>query len=341
MAQEWQIEGPRVLDVGDEHERVTKLVVGLVGGRVDVVTHDDSPTARIEVTEIDGVPLLVRWNGGKLTVTHGKDSDKNILEMIRRTVENFGHNKVVVSISVPAGVRTTVGTVSATALISGIREEVTANTVSGSMTLSDLVGDLDLNTVSGDVECTDVAGSLKVNAVSGSVTIQSGNLPRVRITTVSGDIGLDLTSGTSDISSNSVSGDVTVRAPLTGFDVEGNTASGQVVVDGRTISRGGHHGWDRGGRIHEGDGALKIKANAVSGNIVVLRAGSATGTTSTSDTTSTSGPTGTGGPQDSLAAPTPPPSPPTQQIPHDPTTPMPSHPQDHPEGWGDDRPAVG
>ena len=316
MAQEWQIDGPRTLDVGDEHERVTKLVVGLVGGRVDVVTHDDSPTARIEVTEIDGVPLLVRWNGGKLTVTHGKDSDKNVLDMIRRTLENFTRNKVVVSISVPAETRTTVGTVSATALISGIREEVTANTVSGSMTLSDLVGDLDLNTVSGDVACTDAVGSLKVNAVSGSVTIQSGNLPRVRITTVSGDIGLDLTSGTSDISSNSVSGDVTVRAPLTGFDVEGNTVSGRVVVDGRKVSRGGQHGKDRGGRIREGDGALKIRANAVSGNVVVLRAGSTTGI------------------QDAVVEDRPVPAGPTPQD-------SPPHPQDHPAGWGDGRPVVG
>lgn len=316
MAQEWQIEGPRVLDVGDEHERVTKLVVGLVGGRVDVVTHDDSPTARIEVTEIDGAPLLVRWNGGKLTVTHGKDSDKNVMDMIKRTLENFSRNKVVVSISVPAPTHTNVSTVSATALISGIREEVKANTVSGTMTLSDLVGDLDLNTVSGDIECTDVVGPLKVNAVSGAVTIQSGNLPRVKINTLSGDIGLDLTSGTSDISSNSVSGDVTVRAPLTGFDVEGNTASGQVVIDGRKVSRGGDHGRDKGGRIHEGDGALKIRANSVTGNIVVLRGGS------------------TSSVQDAEV--------PNHPVPTDPTPQdSPSHLQDHPQGWGDDRPAVG
>ena len=47
--QEWRIEGPEVLDIGDENERVGKLEVGIVGGRVDVVTHDDSPTARLEV----------------------------------------------------------------------------------------------------------------------------------------------------------------------------------------------------------------------------------------------------------------------------------------------------
>ena len=60
---------------------------------------------------------------------------------------------------------------------------------------------------------------------------------------------------------------------ITGFDVVGNTASGQVVVDGRQVTRDGRHGHAKGGRIREGDGALDIKASAVSGNIVVLRGG--------------------------------------------------------------------
>ena len=56
MAQEWQIDGPKVLDIGDENERVGKLKLGLVAGRVDIVTHDDSPTARLEVHEVKGSP---------------------------------------------------------------------------------------------------------------------------------------------------------------------------------------------------------------------------------------------------------------------------------------------
>ena len=43
MAQDWQIEGPRVLDIGGEGEAVRRLKVGLVAGRVDILTHDDSP----------------------------------------------------------------------------------------------------------------------------------------------------------------------------------------------------------------------------------------------------------------------------------------------------------
>ena len=240
---------------------------------VDVVTHDDSPTARVEVTEVEGLPLVVSLDGGTLKVTHGKDSDENVLNMLRRTFESIGRTRVRVSISVPLETRTAVSTVTAAALVSGVRAGVKANTVSGTLTLSDLHGDLDLNTVSGNVECHGLEGPLTVNAVSGTVTVQGSDLPTVRINTVSGDIALDLTTARSHVKSNSVSGDVTVRAPLTGFDVVGNTASGQVVVDGRQVTRDGGHGYAKGGHIREGDGALEIKANAVSGNIVVLRAG--------------------------------------------------------------------
>ena len=288
MGQEWRIEGPRVLDVGDERERVTALKVGIVGGRVDVVTHDDSPTARVEVAGVEGAPLKVSWDGRTLRLTHGKDSGSGVIEMIRRQFDDASRNRVTISVSVPVETRTTVSTVTATALISGIRADVRANTVSGTLTLSDLTGGIDLNTVSGNVECHELRGALSVNAVSGSVTAQASTLPTVRINTVSGDITLDLTNERAEIRSNSVSGDVTVRAPQGGFDVSAHTASGQVVVDGRRLDgtrHGDRHGdrdgpharHGKGGRLSEGDGALQVRANAVSGNVVVLRAGPGTG----------------------------------------------------------------
>ena len=297
MNQTWQIDSPRVIDVGDENERVGKLTVGVVGGRVDVVTHDDSPTARIEVTHVEGAPVQVTWNAltGSLKITHGKEWDKTtdqgVFEMLKRTLEGFGRNKVRVSISVPTGTNSTVSTVSADAVVSGVRNRVKVNTVSGTTTVSDIEGDIDLNSVSGAVEGDDLHGSTKVNTVSGSVTLQSSTLPVVKANTVSGDITLDLLDGHSVIDSNSVSGDITVRAPLAGFDVEGNTATGQVVVDGQRLSHGMNaNGWQHGqpgphggrgkggGRLREGDGALRVKANAVSGSVVILRAGSRAGT---------------------------------------------------------------
>jgi hypothetical protein len=272
VAQEWQIEAPRVLDVGDEDERVTALEVGVIAGRVDVVTHDDSPTARLEVTHVEGLPVRVRWDGGTLRVIHGKDDGPHLMEMLKRTFEMFGRNRCTISLSVPVDTKVTVGTVSAAAVVSGLHSAVSVNTVSGPVTVSDLDGHLTLNTVSGAVEGDGLAGPTNVNTVSGDVTLQRSELPKVTLSTVSGDLALDLLSGRSTIASNSVSGDVTVRAPLQGFDVEAHTASGQVVVDGRRLPAGKGYGFSGdNGRLTEGDGALKVKAHAVSGNVVVLR----------------------------------------------------------------------
>jgi hypothetical protein len=268
MSEEWRVDSPRVIDVGGEGERVQQLKVRIVGGRVDVVTHDDSPTARVEVSEVRGIPVRVRWDGSTLKVTQGRDSEGGFLDRIKSNVEGLDHNKVVLSISVPTDTATSVSTVSATGLVAGIRGRVAATTASGAFTLDDIVGNTDVNTVSGDVECHQLRGHLRVRAVSGSVTAQQCELPTVGIHTVSGDVALDLINETAAISSNSVSGDITVRAPHDGYSVKATTASGQVVVDGRELRRGPYA---RGGDLSEGNVTMQIHANSVSGNIVVLR----------------------------------------------------------------------
>ena len=67
-----------------------------------------------------------------------------------------------------------------------------------------------------------------------------------------------------------MSGDVTVRIPAGGgYAVNAHTASGAVVIDGTSMT--GPPG-KRGGQLVDGDQALVVKANSVSGNVVVLRA---------------------------------------------------------------------
>src|SRR6478609_119573 len=242
MAEKWEIEGPKVLDIGGEGETVLALKVGLVGGRVDIVTHDDSATARLEVHEVVGRPLQVTWTGSTLRVSHVKDDDGNLFETLKRRFASFGDKQLSarVSLSVPSTTEVGVSTISAEALVNGVRAEVRANTVSGVLTLDDITGDVKANTVSGDIECH------------------------------------GLTSGTARISSNSVSGDVTVRIPPGGgFDVTARTASGQVVIDGRKVTIPGSN--RPGGQMSDGDKALGVKAHSVSGNVVVLRARSGQG----------------------------------------------------------------
>ena len=270
MTQEWQIDGPKVLDIGGEFETVKKLSLGLVAGRVDIVTHDDSPTARLEVHEIDGQPLLVVWNGSTLQVSHVKDKNGNLWESVKAFGQDKGKRSARISVSVPATTEISANTVSADTLINGVRARVKANTVTGAITLDDITGNVDANTVSGDIECHALSGDFKGNTVSGELTVQASRLNQINLNTVSADVTLDLTDGKAQIQSFSVSGDITVRIPRGGgYDVTARTAAGQVVIDGQSMHGNAQH--QRGGMLSEGDKALVVKATSVSGNVVVLR----------------------------------------------------------------------
>ncbi|HET7303308.1 MAG TPA: DUF4097 family beta strand repeat-containing protein [Segeticoccus sp.] len=284
MAMEWEIDGPKVLDIGSEHETVAALKVALVAGRLDVVTHDDSPAARLEVHEVQGRPLKVSWNGATLKVAHVKEKDGSLWEGLKAIGRNHNDLSARVSLSIPASATVKASTVSADALITGVRNDAKVNTVSGSLTLDDVVGNVDANTVSGEIECHDLHGDFKGNSVSGSLTVQASDLGDIKLNTVSGDITMDLSDGTARVNSNSVSGDVTIRIPSGGgYDVAAHTMSGHVVIDGRSMPRA-THGPQSGGTLHEGDGALRVKANSVSGDVVVLRAASNGSTGSSSGT---------------------------------------------------------
>ena len=270
MIQEWQIDGPKVLDIGNENETVGKLKLALVGGRVDIVTHDDSPTARLEVHEVAGPPLQVTWDGWTLKISHVKDKNGSFWDNMMSLGLDKGRRTARISISVPARTDINASTVSAEALINGARAKVKTNTVTGSLTLDDIVGDVDANTISGDIECHGLEGDFTGNSISGALTVQASRLRQIKVNTVSGDMTLDLTDGGAQIQSNSVTGDITVRIPQGGgFDVTAHTASGHVVIDGQSMDGDMPH--QHGGRLSDGDKALVIKANSVSGNVVVLR----------------------------------------------------------------------
>lgn len=273
MAHTWEISGPRVLDIGDESERVQSLTVGLIGGHVDVVTHDDSPTARVEVHDVEGRPLQVSWDGKKVKVQHVKTDEKGLWETIKNLGRGGERQSARVSISIPRDAKTSVSTVSADAVIGGIEAGTKINTVSGRVTADDLTGAVDVNTVSGVIEAHGLEGSLKASTVSGGITVHDSALDPIKLNSVSGDITLDLTNSRAAIASNSVSGDVTIRIPSTGgIDVKVGTMSGAAIVDGQHLAnKVGSRG--KGGEVRQGDGALTLKANSVTGDVVVLRAG--------------------------------------------------------------------
>ena len=270
MAQEWQIDGPKVVDIGNENETVGNLRLNLIAGRVDIVTHDDSPTARLEVHEVSGQPLQVSWDGWTLKINHLMHKDGGVWDSMMSLGLDKSKRSARISISVPATTKINASTVSAEVLINGARASVKTNTVTGPLTLDDIVGDVDANTVSGDIECHGLEGDFTGNSISGALTVQASRLRQTKVNTVTGEMTLDLTDSGAQIQSNSVAGDITVRIPQGGgYDVTAHTASGHVVIDGQSMDGDMPH--QHGGRLSDGDKALVIKANSVSGNVVVLR----------------------------------------------------------------------
>ena len=270
MAQQWEIDGPKVLDIGGEGERVDRLTVALVGGHVDVVTHD-SPTAQVEVQEVVGPPLKVTWNGHKLEISHVKHEGNNLWETLKSLGSGSMQIKARVSVAIPSDALTDINTVSAGAVVSGIHAQTLLNTVSGDVTADDIDGRMEINGVSGTFEGHQLRGRLQANTVSGSITVHDSLLDPIELNGVSGDITLDLTNNSTRVESNTVSGDVTVRVPAGGgYRVSVSTMSGAAIVDG--VKLGGK--WHRGGEARDGDESLRLNASSVSGDVVVLRAAS-------------------------------------------------------------------
>ena len=268
MAEEsWVVTGPQVIEV----DEVRSLRVQIVGGRIDVVAHDE-PGVRLEVHSVDGRPLQVSLVDGELRV--GYTFTLGGWEDFLETFRNFrDRDRADISIAVPRDLAAKVGTVSADGLLAGLHAKASVSTVSGSLVVDGTRGALGANTVSGEVAVRDHSGDLTLNSVSGEIAA-SGALNRVHANTVSGELALDVTTGSSSIDATSVSGDVTVRLPEgEGVHVTANAVSGRLVVDGEEHSRGALPGHRVD--LTTGDGRSRISASTVSGHVTLLRGAAA------------------------------------------------------------------
>ena len=263
----WVVAGPQVIEVED----VRALRVGLVGGRVDVVAHDDPEArgARLEVHRVDGRPLEVTLADGELRV--GYSFTLGGWEGFVEKFRNFqDKDRADVHLAVPRAVLAKVGTVSADGLVAGLRQDASVSTVSGSVVVDDVRGRLATNSVSGEVVVRRHDGDLRFNTVSGELAA-SGDLTLVQGNSVSGDVSLDVGSGTSSLTVTTVSGDLTVRLPETaGLRVRAQSVSGRLVVDGveHKGSGPGHRTVD----LESGTGGAFVSATTVTGHVTVLRA---------------------------------------------------------------------
>lgn len=262
---EWSVKEPGKLTFD---EPVTGLHVRIVNGTVNVVGTDEA-SARLEVSEIQGPPLVVTQEDGVLTVAYEDLPWKGFLKLLDRRA---WQRNAVVSLAVPAGTRVEVGVVGAGAVVSGVDGPTVVKGVTGDTTLVGLSGPVRADTVSGSLEAQAVTGDLRFNSVSGDLTVVEGSGPSVRAESVSGSMIVDLDpEGPTDVRLTNVSGEIAIRLPHPAdAEVEANTASGTIsnAFDGLRV----HGQWGAHrvtGRLGAGTG--KLRATTVSGSIALLR----------------------------------------------------------------------
>lgn len=253
----------RVIDI----ESVSKLKVGLVGGQIDVIAHDE-PGIRIEVHAVTIKDLRIEATGDTIEIDHPQLRWDNFLEVFR----NFGAGgpKAEISVAVPRNIALNLGVVSASALVAGLESDVRLNTVSGDIIVDGLAGDLQVNAVSGDVQAHQLVGALSANSVSGDVAV-TGTIRKATVDTVSGSVMLDATGPIHQIGLNTVNGNATVRLDQSlPANYVARSVSGRVQVDG--VVRSGSGPTNFTGSTGELSGSFAdIRTNTVSGDVTVLR----------------------------------------------------------------------
>ncbi|MEX2983609.1 DUF4097 domain-containing protein [Streptomyces sp. C36] len=264
---EWSLTTPQKLAFEGP---VTALKVRVVGGTVNVVGTDGGP-AGLELSAIDGPPLIVTHEGGTLTVAYEDLPWKNVLKWFDR---KEWKRSVTVTLTVPTATRVELGVVGASAVVSGITGATEVRGVSGDTTLVGVRGEVRAETVSGHFQAQALAGGLRFNSVSGDLTLIESASASVKAETVSGDMTVDLAAGAPDrptLDLTSVSGEVAVRLPHpVDAEVNANTTSGQVSCAFDDLRVSGQWGAKRiTGRLGAGRGRLKV--TTLSGAVALLR----------------------------------------------------------------------
>jgi len=263
---EWSVTEPKKLTFDDP---VTELHVRIVNGTVNVVGTAEV-SARLQVSEIEGPPLVVTQENGTLTVAYEDLPWRGLLKWLDR---KGWQRHAVVSLAVPAGTRVEVGVLGAGAMVSGIEGPTQVKGVSGDTTLVGVSGQARVETVSGNLEAQAVTGDLRFASVSGDLTVVDGAGPSVKADSVSGSmiVDLDPADRPTDVSLSNVSGEIAIRLPHPAdAEVEANSASGMVSSAFEDLRVTGQWGAKKiTGRLGAGNG--RLKATTASGSIALLR----------------------------------------------------------------------
>ncbi len=265
------------LDTTVTLERQATVDLSLMSGRIEVVGGSGSQ-AHVRATS----------SGGEIQFDAGPGRLRLSVDPGRR-----GMGDARFELTVPAGTRVILNSLSAPLSIRGVKGEVDANSVSGSIEVNDagrkvkaesvsgnvdvsqVTGDVRASSVSGRVEVDDVTGDLETESVSGRISMTRARSKFVRSGSVSGRIAYAGTfepGGSYEFKTHSGSLRLSLPADV-GAQVRIETFSGAVDSDfpvtlqPTTLDKGSN------GRIEFkiGDGRSRIVAESFSGNIRIER----------------------------------------------------------------------
>jgi Toastrack DUF4097 len=230
-----------------------QFTLSVAAGSVEIRAGDSGEAvvlARSEGGRADALPLSVRKSDGTLQI---EVTDRSAFAPFSGW---FGrHSGVDFQVTLPAGARATISTVSA-----DIRSE-------------GLVGEQTYKTVSGDAELAPAGGRLRVSTVSGDMQVRNSGSIELSLSTTSGDMrvrGAELKA----FDARSVSGDIDLAGSLAAGPLHSaETVSGDLAIDahgGVTVDI--RRGLDFGGgprTLVSGDGAAQLRFRTLSGDVRV------------------------------------------------------------------------
>jgi hypothetical protein len=142
---------------------------------------------------------------------------------------------------------------------------------SGDLTLDRVEGAVLATSASGDLNFVDVKGKLGVRSTSGDINIDLGQLSEVSVTTVSGDLTLDLrTQPEREFEIKTVSGDARLRLPHDShLTIEVNTLSGDIISHFRGETQIERRRPGKYGKLELNGGGLMGRIHTVSGDVIL------------------------------------------------------------------------
>lgn len=278
------------------------LITSMAWASQDVnETRDADADARIDIEIVSGSIKINGWDRNQVQVTGTIGDDVEALEVSGSgssisidldVPDSWGrrHREIDarLEISVPAGARLSVETVSAGIRVTEVSGAVELGSVSGSVELSGSPSRADVETVSGDVrvdgeqtaiaaesvsgniELTGVAETVEAASVSGNIEVSATQIKRATFESVSGDLEFSggLT-GNARLHAEVHSGNVTLLLPAdTSATWEFETFSGTVSNEfGPGAKRASEHGPGKWLKFTTGAGDARITVDSFSGNV--------------------------------------------------------------------------